>query len=87
MASVLVGNLLFGVTRRLWLAIVVRFCVLGMGNGLPTLIGIVAREVGGPRQARVLSTIFGFGGIVQLIGPAVGGLTYRAVPAFPARAL
>ncbi len=84
MASVLVGNLLFGVTRRLSLAIVVRFCVLGMGNGWPTLIGIVAREVGGPRQARVLSTIFGFGGIVQLIGPAVGGLTYRAVPAFPA---
>ena len=56
----------------------------GVSLEKPTTFPWEFNLVGGPRQARVLSTIFGFGGIVQLIGPAVGGLTYRAVPAFPA---
>ena len=55
MVSVSAGNLLFGFVRPLWAAAAARFVLIGMGNGFPTLIGLLAADVGGQaRQTHVI---------------------------------
>ena len=50
MASVALGNLLFGITTNLWLALAVRFVLLGALNGFVTLMGMCCLEIGGAHR-------------------------------------
>lgn len=62
MASVTIGNLLFGFATKLWAACVCRGLLLGAMNGWITLLGPMCFEVGGAeRQAHVFSHVFGGG--------------------------
>ena len=88
MLAVGIGNLLFGFATRRWAALLVRFVVIGMGNGWVSLIGPISQAVGGTeRQSEVLGMVFASGSVVQMLGPALGGLLYGAwFPTFPAAA-
>ena len=84
--SLALGQLIFPFTTALWLALSVRFLLLGMGNCWPTLLGVVCAEMGGAqRQATILGYVIGAGGVIGLAGPAIGGSFYRiAGPTYPA---
>lgn len=71
------GGLAFAFATRLWLALAVRFVLLGMCNGWPVLLGPLCFEIGGTRQAFVMGLSFSAGGLMNLLGPAVGGFTYK----------
>ena len=84
LASLAVGSVAFGVAQPLWAALLSRCVFFGALNGWPALTGLVCGEVGGEAaQARVLSRVIGAGPIFALIGPAVGGWTYKLVPWLP----
>ena len=76
MLGIAVGNLAFGFARSLWAALAVRFVLLGGCNGWNSVLGPICAEVGGPRSSLLLGYVFGAGGVINLIGPAVGGLAY-----------
>ena len=78
MASVAIGNLLFGFARELWQALAARTILLGAGNGFASIMGLAMFEISGERQADVVSIFLTVGGIVNLVGPAIGGFTYAA---------
>ena len=84
--AVALGNVLFGMSTALWAALVVRFVVIGMGNGWVALIGPMSQELGGAeRQSEVLALIFATGPLVGTLGPALGGLLYGTLfPSMPA---
>ena len=86
MAGIAFGNLAFAFARPLWAALAVRFVLLGGLNGWNSILGPICAEVGGPLgQARLLGFVFGAGGVINLVGPAVGGFTYGTLaPSFPA---
>lgn len=42
------GGVLFGLSTSWWPALLVRFFVLGMGNGWVTLMAVCCAELGGP---------------------------------------
>lgn len=88
MLAVAAGNLLFGFSTWLWAALTVRFVVLGMLNGWVAHIGPLSQEIGGAeRQSEVLSLVFASGPLIQMLGPALGGLLYGTLgtrfPALP----
>ena len=76
MLGIAVGNLAFGFARSLWAALAVRFVLLGGCNGWNSVLGPICAEVGGPRSSLLLGYVFGAGGVINLVGPAVGGLAY-----------
>lgn len=84
--AVALGNVLFGMSTWLWAALVVRFVVIGMGNGWVALIGPMSQELAGAeRQSEVLALIFSTGPLVGSLGPALGGLLYGTLfPSLPA---
>lgn len=85
MLGIAAGNLLFAFARPMWAALAVRFVLLGGGNGWNSILGPICAEIGGDRQAQLLGYVFGAGGVINLVGPAIGGFTYGAcVPLFPA---
>ncbi|KAJ8601274.1 hypothetical protein CTAYLR_010698 [Chrysophaeum taylorii] len=86
--SLIVGNILFGTTRSLRTALLVRFVFLGMGNGWVTIQGTVAGEIAGKAlQSEVTAWMMASGSAVQLLGPAVAALLYGlAWPSYPALA-
>ena len=85
MAGIAAGNLCFAFARPMWAALAVRFVLLGGANGWNSILGPICAEIGGPRQAQLLGYVFGAGGVINLLGPAIGGFTYGAcVPYFPA---
>ena len=87
LASHALGNLAFGLSTSFWAAVVSRIVLLGALNGYTTLLGILVYEVAGPEnQNQVMAYALGFGGATQLVGPAIGGYLYMAIPAFPALA-
>ena len=87
MLSVLVGNLVFGVSTSLPAALAVRMLFLGAGDGFTTIMGPIFEEIGGPKQARVTALCNSFGGVINLLAPAISGFTYGTLSAqFPALA-
>ena len=81
-----VGSVLFPLMRDWSLAVLIRFVLLGMGNGWVVQMAVCCAELGGPkRQAKILGYVIGAGGFINLVGPGLGGLTYHAFgSAFPA---
>lgn len=87
MAGILVGNLVFGVTKTLHAALAARAFFLGACNGWVSLMGVYVGEVGGAsRQNRVNGYTLTGGTFTQLAGPAVAALLYNKIPAYPALA-
>jgi hypothetical protein len=86
LASIAIGNLLFGLASQAWLALLVRFVFLGACNGYVALIGPLSQVIGGAeRQSEVITLVFASGPVIQMVGPALGGLLYGSLlPAFPA---
>ena len=84
--SLAAGQLLFPFQRHWAGALAVRFVLLGAGNGWPTIMGVICSELGGAaRQTQIIGYVIGAGGVINLIGPGLGGLTYRLFGAtFPA---
>jgi hypothetical protein len=91
MISVTVGNVLFPFCTTLALAAACRGILLGIGNGFITLMGPMAREIGGEkRQLQVLGFTFGGGTAMSVLAPAIAAYTYGAlgtVEEFPYPAL
>ena len=85
-ACLCVGQLLFPFATEWTPAILTRFVLLGMGNGWVTLMAVCCAELGGPsRQAAILGYVIGAGGVINLIGPGIGGYTYALLGStFPA---
>lgn len=83
--AIIVGNFFFAFSTNLPMAIIVRGFFLGACNGWVTLMGLLCSEVAGSRyQTHVTGYVFSAGGVVQLIGPALGGvLTCFACPLQP----
>lgn len=74
------GNLLFGFATRPWAALAVRFVLLGMANGWVVVLGPITQDIGGAeRQSEVLAIILASGAVVQMAGPALGGLLYATL--------
>ena len=86
LASIAVGNLLFGFATQPWSALLVRFIFLGACNGYVALIGPLSQVIGGAeRQSEVLTLVFASGPVIQMVGPALGGLLYGSLTSrFPA---
>lgn len=85
MALIGLGNVLFGLVSDRNLAVIIRFVVLGMGNGWVTIFCPFAMDLAGAQQqVKLTSVVFSAGTLAQLFGPAVGGWTYGFWPAFPA---
>lgn len=84
MLGIAFGNLVFGFTTSLWGALAVRFVLLGGCNGWNSVLGPLCAEVGGPRSSRLLGFVFGAGGVINLLGPAIGGATYGLLAGYPA---
>ena len=74
----MLGQLLFPFMTSWTAAVVVRFVLLGMGNGWVVFMAVCCSELGGPtHQAAILGYVIGAGGLINLIGPGVGGYTYH----------
>lgn len=89
MLAVALGNLAFGLTTNLYVALLARFALLGACNGYASLTSLVCHDLGGERrQAEVFSYVIAAGSIVAVLGPALGGLTYASLGGvyFPALA-
>jgi MFS family permease len=88
MLAVALGNLCFGLTTDLYLALLARFLLLGALNGYSSLTGLVCHDLGGEkRQAEVFAYVISAGSIIAVVGPGVGGFTYGSLGArFPALA-
>jgi len=83
--SIGAGGVAFGLCSNLYLALASRFVCLGLGNGWVAIFGPLSAEAAGDAmQTRVTGIVMGAGSFVQLVGPALGGWTYGAVPEFPA---
>ena len=82
----MVGQMVFPFMTSFWAALFVRFTLLGMGNGWVILMAVCCAELGGQsRQAELLGYVIGAGGVINLIGPGLGGYTYRILGTqFPA---
>jgi len=77
MLSVAVGNLVFGFSTNLYVAVAVRLILLGMCNGWVSLMGMCTLEVSGEAmQSVAFSYIISVGSITATLGPAVSGWTY-----------
>lgn len=88
MLAVTFGNLLFGISTNLYLALAARFVFLGAANGWVSLMGLLCHDLGGTtQQAQVFSWVISAGSIVATLGPALGGFTYAKLgstyPALP----
>lgn len=84
--SIAAGNIAFALSSNLYVSLATRFLFLGCGNGWATVSSVLVFETAGckERQAKVIGITFAAGGFVQLLGPAVGGLTYGVWDAYPA---
>lgn len=84
--SLAAGQMLFPFMTHWAGALAVRFVLLGAGNGWPTIMGVICSELGGAaRQTQIIGYVIGAGGVINLIGPGLGGFTYRMFGAtFPA---
>ena len=84
----MVGSVLFPLMTSWWAALLVRFVILGMGNGWVILMAPCCAELGGPtHQAALLGYVIGAGGFINLVGPGIGGYTYHLFNSpFPALA-
>ena len=88
MTAVAAGNLLFGFSTSLWLALSCRFVLLGACNGWMTLFGPLCMDIGGAsRQAHVFGAGIGGGTAVSILAPSLGAFTYGTLShRFPALA-
>jgi len=86
LSSIAAGNIFFGLSRSLWLALTVRCLLLGALNGWTSVMVLLCGELGGDRQADVIGYVFSTGQLLNLVGPALGGFTYGVGfgPTFPA---
>ena len=76
--SLMAGGMIFPFMTHWWAAVLIRFVLLGMGNGWVTLMAVCCAELGGPtHQAAILGYVIGAGGAINLIGPGLGGFTYH----------
>mmetsp|Transcript_6477 Transcript_6477/g.15920 ORF Transcript_6477/g.15920 Transcript_6477/m.15920 type:complete len:507 (-) Transcript_6477:284-1804(-) len=83
--SITIGNVAFGLCTNLNLSIGIRLVLLGICNGWVTIFNpLVYNLVGAERQVEVISQVLGYGAVVQMLGPAIGGYTYGLYPQFPA---
>lgn len=81
MLGVCVGSVAFAFCTDLRAALAVRFLLLGGCNGWNSILGPICAENGGARgQARLIGYVFGAGGVVNLLGPAVGSFSYGLGP-------
>jgi len=79
MSGVALGQLAFAFCTDLRAALAVRFVLLGGGNGWNSILGpICAENAGGDtyQSARLVGYVFGAGGVINMLGPAIGGITY-----------
>ena len=81
-----IGQIIFPFCTSWVSAIIVRLTLLGMGNGWVVLMAVCCAELGGPeRQGQLLGYVIGAGGVINLIGPGLGGYTYKLLGStFPA---
>lgn len=75
----------FGFCKSLLLAMLVRFIFFGLGHGWVAIMGPYSASIGGDtRQQEVIGMVLAAGTGMQLVGPAISGLTYDLLPSFPA---
>mmetsp|Transcript_142815 Transcript_142815/g.319322 ORF Transcript_142815/g.319322 Transcript_142815/m.319322 type:complete len:505 (+) Transcript_142815:2-1516(+) len=83
--SITIGNIAFGLSTNLNLSIGIRLVLLGVCNGWVTIFNpLIYNLVGPERQVEVISQVLGYGAVVQMLGPAIGGFTYGVYPQVPA---
>lgn len=89
LVAITAGNLGFGFScSNLATSLLVRFILLGAGNGWVCLMGMCTLEVSGEAfQAQAFAYIISTGSVVATLGPALGGWTYgmlgESFPALP----
>jgi len=82
-----VGNIAFGFSRNLYIALALRFIFLGALNGWVSLVGPLVTEIAGPeRQNDVNAYVMASGALTQLLGPAAAAILYGKIPRHPALA-
>lgn len=82
MLAVALGNLCFGLTTNLYLALLTRFALLGALNGYSSLTSLVCHDLGGAkRQAEVFSYVISAGSVIAVLGPGLAGFTYASLGA------
>ena len=63
----------------------VRFAFFGLGHGWVAIMGPYSASIGGDtRQQEVIGMVLAAGTGMQLVGPAISGMTYNLLPSFPA---
>lgn len=87
-SCLLVGQVVFPLMKTWWPAVIMRFTLLGMGNGWVILMAVCCAEIGMIGEAsstQILGYVIGAGGVINLIGPGIGGYTYGLLGSeFPA---
>ena len=77
MASLILGNLLFGIARELWSTLLARALLLGAGNGYISVSGLLCHEMGGEAHERdLLAFLFSVGSITSIFGPTLAAFCY-----------